>query len=60
MLFVLVCRRIFNDGLIYAYAGLWITGDFMNRLLFLGLLLVSSTPLYAQVAQKEVKHRSLI
>ena len=24
----------------------------MNRLLFLGLFLISSTPLYAQVAQK--------
>src|SRR5262249_50780669 len=51
--FVLVCRRIFNDGLIYAYADLWITGDFMNRLLFLGLFLASSTPLYAQGAQPD-------
>jgi hypothetical protein len=53
MLFVLVCRCIFNDGPIYAYAGLWITGDFMNRLLFLGLFLASSTPLYAQGAQPD-------
>jgi hypothetical protein len=53
MLFVLVCRGIFNDGPIYAYAGLWITGDFMNRLLFLGLFLASSTPLYAQGAQPD-------
>jgi hypothetical protein len=53
MLFVLVCRCIFNDGPIYAYAGLWITGDFMNRLLFLGLFLASGTPLYAQGAQPD-------
>ena len=53
MLFVLVFRGIFNDGPIYAYADLWITGDFMNRLLFLGLFLASSTPLCAQGAQPD-------
>jgi hypothetical protein len=36
---------------ILQYGRLWITGKFMNRLLILGVLLISTAPLFAQAQQ---------
>jgi histidyl-tRNA synthetase len=33
------------------YGRLWITGKFMNRLLILGILIISTAPLFAQAQQ---------
>ena len=33
------------------YGRLWITGEFMNRLLILGILIISTVPLFAQAQQ---------
>jgi hypothetical protein len=38
----------FNDASIRAYGHLWITGEFMNRLLIVAILIISTLPLYAQ------------
>ena len=38
----------FNDALIRPYGGLWITGKSMNWALSIGILLVSTVPLFAQ------------
>jgi hypothetical protein len=44
----------FNDASICAYGRLWITGEFMNRLLIVATLLISTSPLYAQRQQQSV------
>jgi hypothetical protein len=38
----------FNDASICAYGRLWITGEFMNRLLIVPILIIGTLPLYAQ------------
>src|SRR5215471_9600561 len=46
-------QRFLFDHVVGAneYGRLWITGKFMNRLLILGILIISTAPLFAQTQQ---------
>ena len=44
-------ERLPDSDSFLRYGRLWITGEFMNRLLILGILIVSTAPLFAQAQQ---------
>jgi hypothetical protein len=44
----------FNDASIWAHGGLWMTVEFMSRLLIVAILATSTAPRYAQGAQPDV------
>ena len=47
----LAAERLPDSGSFLRYGRLWITGKFMNRLLILGILIISTAPLFAQAQQ---------
>ena len=47
----LAVERLPDSGSFLRYGRLWITGKFMNRLLILGILIISTAPLFAQAQQ---------
>jgi hypothetical protein len=47
----LAAERLPDSDSFLRYGRLWITGKFMNRLLILGILIISTAPLFAQAQQ---------
>ena len=47
----LAAGRLPDSDSFLRYCRLWITGKFMNRLLILGILIISTAPLFAQAQQ---------
>ena len=47
----LAAERLPDSGSFLRYGRLWITGKFMNRLLILGILIISTAPPFAQAQQ---------
>src|SRR6516225_411530 len=47
----LATERLPDSDSFLRYGRLWITGKFMNRLLILGILIISTVPLFAQAQQ---------
>ena len=47
----LAAERLPDTDSFLRYGRLWITGKFMNRLLILGILIISTAPLFAQAQQ---------
>ena len=47
----LAAERLPDSDSFLRYGRLWITGKFMNRLLILGILIISTVPLFAQAQQ---------
>ena len=47
----LAAERLPDGDSFLRYGRLWITGKFMNRLLILGILIISTAPLFAQAQQ---------
>jgi hypothetical protein len=47
----LAAERLPDSDSFLRYGRLWVTGKFMNRLLILGILIISTAPLFAQAQE---------